>query len=272
MASSICIWLSNGCSRASSAEQSACRPSKTGSKSIPSDWDICREVSFHELDLQESHHPPCTSELDPNQQLIALFSFHSGRGCSTFCCRVWSNPKLEIEFAAFGHKDSRKEESDAGVPSFWHQRTHAARETDKVSAQKWFEVCRTLFLLLLLRGRRGMEMRGSWTRKVALLSCVSLCFVFFFAFAILLETSSWKACLGEQNPLLRFHAHLADTSFSVHLHPVLRKTVLDLWMVVWHFYLFISQLQRLEARQWNPLCRCSLSLSLFFVMQIFSCN
>ncbi|CAL9194038.1 unnamed protein product, partial [Musa hybrid cultivar] len=34
----------------------------------------------------------------------------------------------------------------------------------------------------------------SWTRKVALLSCVSLCFVFFVAFAILLETSSWKAC------------------------------------------------------------------------------
>ncbi|URE09918.1 epidermal patterning factor-like protein [Musa troglodytarum] len=38
-------------------------------------------------------------------------------------------------------------------------------------------------------------MGGRWTRKVALLSCVSLCFVFFFAFALLLETGSWKACL-----------------------------------------------------------------------------
>ncbi|RRT83787.1 hypothetical protein B296_00005934 [Ensete ventricosum] len=38
--------------------------------------------------------------------------------------------------------------------------------------------------------------------------------------------------LSEQNPLLRFHAQLPDTSFSVHLYPVLRTTVLDLWMVV----------------------------------------
>lgn len=101
----------------------------------------------------------------------------------------------------------------------------------------------------------------SWTRKVALLSCVSLCFVFFVAFAILLETSSWKACSGEQNPLLRFHAHLADTSFSVHLYPVLRKTVLDLWMVVYHFYLFYFSVAEIRSATMKSFVQV-LSLSL----------